>query len=245
MLAPLLVFSNGKAGSNAMNGHNRTPDPHQILLSCDPVPRTSVILLSVFAHAAAVALIVAFWHRTGVYVVPEKHEMVQVISGPAHLPFFRNSTSSKSRRAQATPFRGHRSTRRARVPASTTAAEGASGQALRERARRATAGMMASIRARGFYGFSSDGYQLPVQREGTIPLISAAELPPRFEQLVLVDVTIDTDGRVADAQIVGGMVEPAIERKLLAAIREFKYSPAKHNGAPIPSQVELVIHIPS
>jgi TonB family protein len=60
-----------------------------------------------------------------------------------------------------------------------------------------------------------------------------------------VEVTIDVDGRVADARIIGGLVTRPIEQKLLAAIREFKYTPAKHYGTPIPSQVDVVVHIPS
>jgi hypothetical protein len=44
---------------------------------------------------------------------------------------------------------------------------------------------------------------------------------------------------------VAGMVTPTIEQTLLSAIREFKYSPAKRDGVPIPSQRDIVIHIPS
>jgi hypothetical protein len=50
---------------------------------------------------------------------------------------------------------------------------------------------------------------------------------------------------VAEERIVAGMVDPTIEQKLLSAIREFKYSPAKRDGVPIPSQLDIVIHIPS
>jgi TonB family protein len=60
-----------------------------------------------------------------------------------------------------------------------------------------------------------------------------------------VEVTIDVDGRVAEARVTTGMVAPTIEQTLLAAIREFKYTPAKRDGTPIPSQLDIVVHIPT
>ncbi|MGE5321224.1 MAG: energy transducer TonB, partial [Actinomycetota bacterium] len=131
------------------------------------------------------------------------------------------------------------------APESEPVAEGAAVKALRKNAAGATAGMMNDIRVSQFYGLSWDDYQLAIQTAGKLPVISADELPPHFEQLVTVEVTIDTEGRVADARIIGGLVTRPIEQKLLAAIREFKYNPAKHYGTPIPSQLDLVVHIPS
>lgn len=105
--------------------------------------------------------------------------------------------------------------------------------------------MVASIRVRQFYGFSTEHFDLAAQTAGKLPTISAAELPPRFEQYVTVELTIDVDGRVADARIVGGEVTSAIKRRLLSAVREFRYSPARRDGTPIPSQLDIVVHIPS
>jgi len=106
--------------------------------------------------------------------------------------------------------------------------------------------MTMNLNFRGIYGFNpGPDYQLAVQTSGEWPSISAAQLPPHFEQLVIVEVTIDTEGRVAEARIVGGVVDGTIAQKLLSTIREFKYSPAKRDGVPIPSQKDLVIHIPS
>jgi hypothetical protein len=50
---------------------------------------------------------------------------------------------------------------------------------------------------------------------------------------------------VAQAKIVSGSVAPSIQHKLLAAILGFKYNPAKRGGTPIPSQLDLVVHVPS
>lgn len=132
------------------------------------------------------------------------------------------------------------------MPEPGTAAGVASAQTLREHAKEGTAAIMLSLKFRQVYGFSpTHDYQLAVRTAGEIPSISAADLPPRFEQYVVVEVTIDVDGRVVEERIVAGMVDPAIERTLLSAIRDFKYSPAKRDGVPIPSQLDIVIHIPS
>jgi len=217
------------------------PSQRQILLSNDPVPRPSVIFLSAFAHLAALVLVVvALRQGAGIHIVPPKYETVQTISGTVYLS---SNSAAKAGKPRATPSLLHRSARRARVPEG-NAAEGAAA-VLRRHAQKATAGMMASFRFLHTYGFSSDHYELAAQTAGKLPTISADEVPLHFEQYVTVEVTIDTDGRVADARVVGGEVDQAIEQRLLAAVREFKYVPAKQDGTPIPSQLDIVIHIPS
>lgn len=143
-----------------------------------------------------------------------------------------------------TPTRTRRNPR-TRVASNGNADTGAALQVLRQHAANATAGMIDNIKVSQFYGIHSDDYQLAFQTAGQLPVISANEVPPRFEQLVTVEVTIDADGHVADARIIGGEVSSSIQHKLLAAVREFRYSPAKHFGTPIPSQVDLIVHIPS
>jgi len=134
---------------------------------------------------------------------------------------------------------------RTRVASNGNALTGAALQVLRQHAANATSGMIDNIKVSQFYGFHSDDYTLAFQTAGQLPVISANEVPPRFEQLVTVEVTIDVDGHVADARIIGGEVSSSIQHKLLAAVREFRYSPAKHFGTPIPSHVDLIVHIPS
>jgi TonB family protein len=215
----------------------------QILLSSDPVPRTSLIVLSFLAHVIVLALIVMFRHAERAHILPENFA-VQEISGPAHLSF--NSTKPKPAPRHASPYHVHRSARQPRLPEPGTAAGIASAQTLREHAKQGTAAIMLSLKFRQTYGFSpTHDYQLAFRTAGELPSIPAADLPPRFEQYVVVEITIDVDGRVADERIIAGMVDPPIEQKLLSAIREFKYSPAKRDGLPIPSQLDIVIHIPS
>ena len=139
-----------------------------------------------------------------------------------------------------------RSRRKPSAPESGAVVEGAALQALRTRAKQATAALVLDFKFRQIYGFSANHkYQLAVQTAGKIPAISATDLPPKFEQYVTVEVTIDVDGRVAEARVVSGIVSSAIQETLLSAIREFKYNPATRDGDPIPSQLDIVIHVPS
>jgi TonB family protein len=226
-----------------MKDQNRVLDQGPILSAGRPVPRASMLLWAVVAHLFVFALIFAFRHTTRIYIVPEKYETAQSISGPAY-PFFK-PPDSKPTLPRPSLSHMHRSKRPASVPQPGTA-EGSGTQVLREHAKQATAAIMDSIKFRLTYGFSPNtGDKLAVQTAGDLPPISAADLPPRFEQYVIVEVTIDVEGRVADARIVAGEVSEAIEHTLLSAIREFKYSPAKRNGAPVPSQRDIVIHVPS
>lgn len=218
------------------------PYQHQILLSTDPVPRQSLILLSFCAHLVALALLLALRHATAVHFVPPQYSAVEVISAAAPLAYNPPRTNAAQLRMNSSRARRNA---RTRVASNGTAARGAALQVLRQHAANATAGMIDNIKVSQFYGFHSDDYQLAFQTSGQLPIISANEVPPRFEQLVTVEVTIDVDGHVADARIIGGEVSSSIQHKLLAAVREFKYSPAKHFGTPIPSQVDLIVHIPS
>jgi TonB family protein len=221
-----------------MKGRDWLRDQWQRLLGT--MPRASALLLSAFLHFVALMSIVVLQHMAPVHI-STKYQTVQRISGTAHV-----SLNSKSTRADVPPARITRRVRQARASRPASTAEGTSGQSLREQAQQATAAITMSLRFRMIYGFTRDhDYQLAVQTAGDLPPISAEELPPHFQQYVIVEVTIDTEGRVADARVVAGLVDPAIEQKLLSAIREFKYNPAKRDGVPIPSQRDIVIHIPT
>lgn len=227
---------------NQMVDQKQMPDQQRINLPSDLAPRTSFILLSACVHIAVLALIVALGRITTVRILPEKIQTAQAISGT--LPF--DSAKSKSIQLPANPLRAPQSKRPARALNPEASADGTSTQALRKRAEQATTAIMADVRFRLIYGFTAGhDYQIAIRQAGETPLIPAADLPPHFQQYVTVEVTVDVDGRVADARIVAGLIPPAVERTLLSAIREFKYSPAKRDGAAIPSQVEIVVRVPS
>jgi len=121
-----------------------------------------------------------------------------------------------------------------------------SGEALQGEARRETAALMRSLKFRQIYGFyPGHNYQLPIRQSGEMPHISVDRFPPNFSQYVVIDIVIDTQGAVADAKVVAGIVDPPIQELLLSAVRQFKYIPAKRDSVPVPSELELVALVPS
>jgi TonB family protein len=213
---------------------------HQIFVPSDPVSRVSFFSLSVLAHLVVLAVLVVR-HATAPHIVPSKFEVVQTSSGAAQVAYEPPPKGTP----RPSPFHQPRSKKKARIPNPSVEGDAAGVEIIRAHAKQATAGLMMGIKQRLTFGFSTINYQLAVQTSGVIPTISADDLPPRFEQYLIVEVTINIDGRVADARLTSGMATPKIEQTLLSAIREFKYIPAKRDGSPIPCQIDLVIHIPS
>jgi hypothetical protein len=74
------------------------------------------------------------------------------------------------------------------VQDSNFAGDAAGVEIIRAHAKQATAGLMVGIKQRLTYGFSTIDYKLAVQTSGAIPIISANELPPRFEQYLIVEI---------------------------------------------------------
>jgi TonB family protein len=225
-----------------MRGQNRVLDQKQIFVSNAPVPRRAILLLTVAGYVGLLVWITVSGPAPKLIKVPQQYA-VQRISPAGHLQFRANSRAPSQPHARL--FTAHRFTLPKRLPESEGAGTDAATEVIREHARQATAAIVTDLKQRRIYGFSPGNYEIPIWLSGEYPFISPTEVPPRFEQLVTVEITIDVDGRVADARIVSGLVDAPIQRKLLAAIREFKYNPAKRGGTPIPSQLDLVIHVPS
>jgi len=224
-----------------MKGYNQVLDQRQIFVSTDPVPSRSVAVLSVLSHLLLLAGIVALAHMPKGRAVEQKSSLTNISRTP-HLAVSPPSAKGSSRRLSLPPV--HPSAQMEPVP-EVGATEGTVSETLQKHAREATAAIVTDLKQRQIYGFSLGGYEIPSWVSGDLPTISAAEVPLHFEQLVIVEITIDVDGTVAQAKIVSGSVAPSIQHKLLSAILGFKYSPAKRGGTPIPSQLDLVVHVPS
>jgi len=224
-----------------MTGPNWMRDQGRLFLLTGKVPATATLLVSVFAHLGVLALIL-LKHAGPAHVVSVKRQDAAMHPGVAVYL----SPQSNPARPSILQAQVSRRPRQAPPAEQQTVAEGEATEKVVQQAKQETAAIMMSFKQRWIYGFSpGPQYQLAVQTAGEIPVISADELPPRFQQYVIVEVTIDTEGQVAQARIVAGVVDPPIQQKLLAAIREFKYEPATRDGAPIPSQRDIVIHIPT
>jgi TonB family protein len=224
---------------------SRPQDQRWRPIEWDKVPSAFAIAWASLAHLLAFCLIFFFWHAEKAHVVPEQYQTSQIISGPVYLSsssIHSNGSSIHSRRARL----HNRAAKAVLPPEPGSAAPDSATQALRQEAKKETAEITQDLKFRQIYGFSlKHKYGLPSHAAGELPYISSNEVPPHFEQYVIVEVTIDVDGHVADARVVTGIVPRAIEEKLLSAIHEFKYSPATRDGVPIPSQLDVVVHVPS
>lgn len=202
------------------------------------VPRTSAILLATFAHVFVIFLLLPAREKGAVHLVPQELRQAAT-SGGTHLVYRSKTSLLQARRA----VRVRRNT--TAPPANGPDAQTAALNTLRQQASKGAKALTRALWFRQIYGFyPGHDYQLAFRTSGEVH-IPAEELPPHFEQFVTVEVTIDADGHVADARRVSGAVPPEIEQKLLSEVREFKYHPATRDGLPIPTQLDVVIHIPS
>jgi|SRR5581483_3833284 len=213
-----------------VRGPNKLP-PFGLALSISSIFHVGLLLLWFeFVHTTRIVLV------TDVMVAasPVSHEAVvfqpQASSGPALLPT-RRRVRRQHKEVPVAPNLG------------TSASAGM--ETLRKEAQLNTASLMKELKFRLNYGLGSRDYELPVHKQGEIPLISAADLPPRFEQYLEIEILIDTTGSVAEAKVVHGAADQRIEERLLSAIRHFKYIPAKYLQRPVPCQMDIVVHIPS
>jgi len=210
-----------------------------MLIEWQRVPRTSAIALAVVTHVFLVFLLLPAHQKGAVHLVSQELKSVQIISAKTHLIYNAKAVTMQAQRKAV-----HRKTQAPVLPA-VPDAQTAALNALRQQASNGAKALTKALWFRQIYGFyPGHDYQLAFRTSGDVH-ISADELPPRFEQFVVVEVTIDTDGHVADARRMSGLVPPAIEQKLLSEVRQFKYHPATRDGLPIPTQLDVVIHVPS
>jgi TonB family protein len=211
-----------------------------MLIEWQRVPRTSAIGLAVAVHVFLLFLLLPVREKGAVRLVSQELKGTQITLQRTHLTY---NAKAVDKQAHQKPEH-HRNRRRLTSPAASDA-QSAALNGLREQASKGAKALTRALRFRQIYGFyPGHNYQLAFRTSGEVH-ISADELPPRFEQFVVVEVTIDTDGHVADARRLSGMVPPAVEQKLLSEIRRFKYHPATRDGLAIPTQLDVVIHVPS
>jgi len=76
------------------------------------------------------------------------------------------------------------------------------------------------------------------------PVVHRSELPSGVQGDVVVEVTIDTEGRVVRTRVLRS-VGYGIEEKVLAALENWRFKPATQDGVAIPSQQDVYFHFPS
>ena len=203
-------------------------------------PRGSALALSVMAHCAGLMLLLILRSPASPKLAPVHYQVAQIIRLTPHVAFVPHRATKRGNGGGGPRLRPVVAGRRVSTP------KLSAGEALRQEAKQEAAAIINSLKFEMIYGFyPGHKFKLAERQSGDIPHISPDQLPPRYGQIVLIDLVIDTEGKVADARIVAGMVDPNIQQILLAAVREFKYAPATRDDVPIPSEVEIVIPVPS
>jgi protein TonB len=122
--------------------------------------------------------------------------------------------------------------------ATTTAAEKAATEATTARAeaeRKAAAAKATEARraaAKAAAVRAGKGVQQPVKIKDVPPVYPAIAKSARVSGTVVVEATIDTDGRVVDAHVVKSV--PLLDQAALDAVRQWEYRPSTVAGKPVP-----------
>jgi periplasmic protein TonB len=76
------------------------------------------------------------------------------------------------------------------------------------------------------------------------PTIRRSELPTGLQGDVVVEITIDEQGKVTEERLLQG-VGHGIDEKVIAAVHDWHFRPATRNGIAIPSKHDVHFHFPS
>ena len=205
----------------------------------EAMPQPFGLAASLFLHAAALTAIILLRHVQPAHIQPATYGTKFTAVVPTYLPATPKAIASRGR--PATPHARRPPLRRSGPVG--YGGEIVSDEVVQEQAQRWTSAITMSLNFHGVY--RNHVYELAVLISGDLPVVSEAELPPHFQSYVIVEVTIDATGRPAVVRKVAGVTTPAIEQRMVSAIREFRYIPAKRDGIPVPSQRDIVIHIPT
>jgi TonB family C-terminal domain len=58
---------------------------------------------------------------------------------------------------------------------------------------------------------------------------------------VILDITIDENGRISDLKLIQG-IEQSIDETVIATVRQWTFNPANRDGQPVASEQELRFH---
>jgi protein TonB len=72
------------------------------------------------------------------------------------------------------------------------------------------------------------------------PLYPEQALAAKVQGVVLVEVSIDASGRVADARVLRSI--PLLDQAALDAVRQWEFEPTHVNGAPVPIVATVTVN---
>ena len=81
--------------------------------------------------------------------------------------------------------------------------------------------------------------QPPQRTVYVAPVFPAIAIAARVSAVVVLECTIDPTGHVTDARVVTG--HPLLDGAVLAAVRQWRYSPTRLNGVPVPVLLTVTV----
>lgn len=93
----------------------------------------------------------------------------------------------------------------------------------------------------GADALGSGDINIALARYFPTPRPDLSRLSPGTKGDVVLDITIDENGKVSDLKLVRG-IEQTVDETVIATIRQWIFNPANRDGHPIPSEQELHFH---
>lgn len=110
--------------------------------------------------------------------------------------------------------------------------------------------LVESARAGSPFGSSSSGLSSGYESRPALPVVfpnpavDRSDIPAGVAGDVVVEVTIDEKGNVADAKVLESLGY-GLEQKVLEALKNWRFTPATMNGVAIASRQDVHFHFPS
>ena len=83
------------------------------------------------------------------------------------------------------------------------------------------------------------GIRQPIKLRGADPVYSPIARATGLHGIVIIEATIDTDGRVVNARILRSI--PLLDQAALDAVRTWEYTPTTLNGVPVPVVMTVTV----
>jgi periplasmic protein TonB len=85
------------------------------------------------------------------------------------------------------------------------------------------------------------GLRQPTKLRGADPAYPAIAQAARVQGIVIIEATIDADGRVVNARVLRSI--PLLDQAALDAVRSWEYTPTMLNGVPVPVVMTVTVSI--
>jgi len=86
----------------------------------------------------------------------------------------------------------------------------------------------------------SEGIKQPTKIKDVRPVYPADALAARVAGVVVIEVSLDTEGHVRDATVLRSI--PMLDDAALAAVRQWEFTPAVSNGVPVPVKMTVTVN---